>query len=150
MLGSRGIWHQGWKAVTTHPAISGWGDFNRDTWELYQTVEDRSESHNLAGQHPDKLQELINLWFNEAGKYQGFPIDDRRPIEIILTPRPQMSKVRDRYIYYQNTAEVGEAAAVNTRNRSFAIRAEIEIPSGGAEGVIFAHGSRFGAGTPSM
>ena len=144
MLGSRGIWHQGWKAVTTHPAISGWGDFNRDTWELYQTVEDRSESHNLAGQHPDKLQELINLWFNEAGKYQGFPIDDRSAIEILTTPRPKMTKPRERYIYYQNTAEVGEGAAVNTRNRSFAIRAEIEIPSGGAEGVIFAHGSRFG------
>jgi arylsulfatase len=55
-----------------------------------------------------------------------------------------MSKVRDRYIYYQNTAEVGEGAAVNTRNRSFAIRAEVEIPADGAEGVIFAHGSRFG------
>jgi arylsulfatase A-like enzyme len=144
MLGSRGIWHQGWKAVTTHPAVSGWGHFNQDTWELYNTVEDRSESHNLAAQQPEKLQELINLWFHEAGKYQGFPIDDRRPIEIILTPRPQMSKVRDRYIYYQNTAEVGEGAAVNTRNRSFAIRAEVEIPAGGAEGVIFAHGSRFG------
>ena len=144
MLGSRGIWHQGWKAVTTHPAVAGWGHFNQDTWELYHTAEDRSESHNLAGQHPDKLQELINLWFNEAGKYQGFPLDDRLPIEIILTPRPQMSKVRDRYIYYPNTAEVGEGAAVNTRNRSFAIRAEVEIPAGGAEGVIFAHGSRFG------
>lgn len=64
-------------------------------------------------------------------------------IEILMTPRPQMSKARDRYIYYPNTAEVGEGAAVNTRNRSFAIRAEVEIPASGAEGVIFAHGSRF-------
>ena len=77
MLGSRGLWHQGWKAVTTHPTIAGWGNYDKDIWELYNTVEDRSESHNLAAQHPEKLQELINLWFHEAGKYKGFPMDDR-------------------------------------------------------------------------
>jgi len=144
MLGSRGIWHQGWKAVTTHPTISGWSHFHQDTWELYQTTEDRSESHNLAAQYPDKLQELINLWHVEAGRYQAFPLDDRLPLEIVLTPRPQMTKPRERYVYYPNTAEVPESQAVNIRNRSYAIRAEVEIPAGGAEGVIFNHGSRFG------
>jgi len=144
MLGSRGIWHQGWKAVTTHPTIAGWGNYEKDTWELYQTVEDRSESHNLAAQYPDKLQELINLWFFEAGKYQGFPLDDRSGIEILTTPRPQMTKPRDRYVYYPDTAEIPESQAVNIRNRSYAIRAEVEIPASGAEGVVFAQGSRFG------
>ncbi len=144
MLGSRGIWHQGWKAVTTHPTIAGWGNYEKDIWELYQTVEDRSECHNLAAQYPDKLQELINLWFFEAGKYQGFPLDDRLPLEIILTPRPQMTKPRERYIYYSDTAEIPESQAVNIRNRSYSIRAEVEIPADGAEGVVFAHGSRFG------
>jgi arylsulfatase len=144
MLGSRGIWHQGWKAVTTHPTIAGWGNYMQDTWELYQTVEDRSETKNLAAQYPDKLQELIGLWFFEAGKYQGFPLDDRAAVEIMLTPRPQMTKPHDRYVYYPNTAEVPEAAAVRIINRSYAIRAEVEIPANGAEGVIFNHGSRFG------
>jgi arylsulfatase A-like enzyme len=144
MLGSRGIWHQGWKAVTVHPTLSGWSHFHQDTWELYQTTEDRSESHNLAAQYPDKLQELINLWHVEAGRYQGFPLDDRLPLEIVLTPRPQMTKPRERYVYYPNTAEVPESASVNIRNRSYAIRAEVEIPAGGAEGVIFNQGSRFG------
>ena len=144
MLGSRGLWHQGWKAVTTHPTIAGWGNYDKDIWELYNTVEDRSESHNLAAQHPEKLQELINLWFHEAGKYKGFPLDDRSALEIITTPRPQMTKPRERYIYYPDTAEIPESQAVNIRNRSFAIRAEVEIPDGGAEGVVFAHGSRFG------
>jgi arylsulfatase A-like enzyme len=144
MLGSRGIWHQGWKAVTTHPTIAGWSNYDKDTWELYQTVEDRSETKNLADQFPDKLQELINLWFFESGKYQGFPLDDRLPLEIILTPRPQMTKPRERYIYYPDTAEVPESQSVNIRNRSYTIRAEVEIPVGGAEGVIFNHGSRFG------
>jgi N-sulphoglucosamine sulphohydrolase, C-terminal len=144
MLGSRGIWHQGWKAVTTHPTVAGWGHYEKDTWELYQTVEDRSENHNLAAQYPDKLQELINLWFFEAGQYQGFPLDDRSPLEMLTTPRPQMTKPRERYVYYPDTAEIPESQAVNIRNRSYAIRAEVEIPSGGAEGVVFAHGSRFG------
>ena len=144
MLGSRGIWHQGWKAVTTHPTIAGWGNYDKDTWELYNTTEDPSESHNLAAQYPDKLQELINLWFFEAGKYQGFPLDDRSGVEIMTTPRPQMTEPRDRYVYYPDTAEIPESQAVNIRNRSYAIRAEVEIPAGGTEGVIFNHGSRFG------
>ncbi len=144
MLGTRGIWHQGWKAVTTHPAISGWSNYTQDTWELYHTAEDRSESKNLAEQYPDKLQELIGLWFFEAGKYQGFPLDDRSAVEILTTPRPQMTRPRDRYVYYPNTAEIPESQAVNIRNRSYAIRAEVVIPASGAEGVVFAHGSRFG------
>jgi arylsulfatase A-like enzyme len=144
MLGSRGIWHQGWKAVTTHPTIAGWGNYDKDIWELYNTVEDRSECRNLASQYPEKLQELINLWFHEAGKYQGFPLDDRLPLEIITTPRPQMTKPRERYVYYPDTAEIPESQAVNIRNRSYTIRAEVEIPDGGAEGVVFAQGSRFG------
>ena len=67
MLGSRGIWHDGWKAVTTHPTLSGWSDFNGDTWELYHTDVDRAELHDLAAEHPEKVRELVNLWFAKAG-----------------------------------------------------------------------------------
>ena len=84
MLGSRGIWHEGWKAVTTHPTIAGWSNFNDDTWELYHTDVDRSELHDLAAEQPEKLRELINLWFAEAGRNAAFPLDDRSPLEIIL------------------------------------------------------------------
>jgi arylsulfatase A-like enzyme len=61
MLGSRSIWHEGWKAVTTHPCLAGWANF--DEWELYHTDVDRSEVHNLASEQPDRLRELINIWF---------------------------------------------------------------------------------------
>ena len=83
MLGSRGIWHDGWKAVTTHPTLSGWGHFNEDEWELYNTDVDRSELHNLAAEHPDKVREMVNLWYAEAGANDGFPLDDRSALEII-------------------------------------------------------------------
>ena len=144
MLGSRGIWHDGWKAVTTHPTISGWSHFNDDTWELYHTDTDRAELHDLAAEHPDKLRELVNLWFAEAGANDAFPLDDRSPLEIILTPRPQLASPRDRYAYFPDTAEVPETQAVNIRNRSFSIGALVDIPAPGAEGVLFAQGARFG------
>ena len=88
MLGSRGIWHDGWKAITTHPTIAGWSNFNDDEWELYHTDVDRSELHDLAAEEPEKLRELVNLWFAEAGRNGAFPLDDRSALEIILTPRP--------------------------------------------------------------
>jgi arylsulfatase len=144
MLGSRGIWHEGWKAVTTHPTLSGWSHFNDDTWELYHVDTDRAEVHDLAAEHPEKVRELVNLWFAEAGQNDAFPLDDRSALEIIMTPRPQLASPRDRYAYFPDTAEVPEQQAVNVRNRSFTIGALVDIPDLGAQGVLFAHGSRFG------
>jgi arylsulfatase len=144
MLGSRGIWHDGWKAVTTHPTISGWGHFGQDEWELYHTDVDRSELHDLRAQEPERLQELISLWHAEAGANGAFPLDDRSAVEILNTPRPQLSAPRTRYVYYPDVAAVSEWQAVNTRNRSFSVGALVDIPSPGAAGVLFAIGSRFG------
>ena len=146
MLGSRGIWHKGWKANTVHPTIANWGNFNQDKWALYNVAEDRSEVHDLSGQYPEKLEALKMLWYHEAGKYQGFPLEDRSPVEVLTTPRPQLSPPRDRYIYTPGTSEVPESAAVNVRNRSYKIAANVKVSSNGAktEGVIFSHGSLFG------
>jgi arylsulfatase len=145
MLGSRAIWHDGWKAVTTHPTIAGWGHFMQDTWELYHTEVDRSELHDLAAEFPEKLREMVALWYSEAGANNAFPLDDRSPVEILTTPRPQIAKPRQRYVYYPNVAEVPENAAVNIRNRSYSIGALVDLPdASAAQGVLFAHGSRFG------
>jgi arylsulfatase A-like enzyme len=144
MLGSRGIWHDGWKAVTTHPTISGWSHFNDDTWQLYHVESDRSELHDLADERPDKLREMVNLWYAEAGDNQAFPLDDRSALEIILTPRPQLAESRERYVYFPDSAEVPEAQAVNVRNRSFTIGALVDIPGKDATGVLFSQGALFG------
>jgi hypothetical protein len=144
MLGSRGIWHDGWKAVTTHPTLSGWAHYNDDEWELYHTDVDRSEMNNLAAEHPERVRELVNLWFAEAGANGGFPLDDRSALELLTSPRPQLSSPRDRYVYFPNHAEVPEAQAVIVRGRSFVIGALVDIPEPGAQGVLFAQGSRFG------
>lgn len=144
MLGSRAIWHDGWKAVTTHPTLSGWGHYNDDEWELYHTDVDRSELNNLAAEHPDKVRELVGLWFAEAGANGGFPLDDRNASELFTAERPVLTPPRDRYVYFPDCAEVPESQAVNIRNRSFSIGALVDIPEGGADGVLIAQGSRFG------
>ncbi|MFI5637855.1 arylsulfatase [Streptomyces goshikiensis] len=144
MLGTRGIWHQGWKAVTTHPAISGWSEFHKDTWELYHTDTDRAELTDLAGQEPERLRQLIGLWFYEAGVNRAFPLDDRSALEILSTPRPELTPARNRYVYRPGGSEVPESVAVNIRNRSYSIGALVDLPGPGASGVLFSHGGRFG------
>jgi hypothetical protein len=144
MLGTRGIWEDGWKAVAVHGPLSGIGKYDEDDWELYNLEEDRAEARNLAAEHPDKLKGLIELWFEEARKYNVLPLDDRFPPEILNDPRPQPEEPRDTYVYYPGTAEVPEVVAVSTRGRSYKILADVELTSPDAEGVIFAHGSRFG------
>ena len=145
LLGTRSIWADGWKATTVHPAVGGWSDFANDTWELYHVAEDRSEMHNLADEHPEKLSDLIDLWFYEAGKYNGLPLDDRSPAELVGgTERPSLvDRHRDRYVFYPNTAMVPEGDMPSIRGRSFAGVVELDLgehPSG----VLFANGSRFG------
>jgi arylsulfatase len=100
--------------------------------------------HDLAAEQPDKLREMVNVWFAEAGANGAFPLDDRSAVEILMTPRPQLTASRTRYVYFPGTAPVPEWQAVSTRNRSFVIGAVVDIPRPGAEGVLFAMGSRFG------
>jgi arylsulfatase A-like enzyme len=144
MLGTRGMWEDGWKVVSVHGPTSGIGSFDADRWELYHVDEDRSEARDLAAEHPERTEALVKRWFEEAEKYDVLPLDDRTPVEILGDERPQAELPRDRYVYFPDAAEVPESAAVNIRGRSYRILAEVEITSPDAEGVIFAHGSRFG------
>jgi arylsulfatase A-like enzyme len=143
MLGSRGIWKDGWKAAAIHAPLSGKGNFDQDDWELYHVAVDRSESNDLAEENPEKLQELIDAWFVEAKKNNVLPLDDRSAAEIIGIERPSSEPVRDRYIYYPFAAAVPEGNAVNIRGRSYKILANVEVTNQ-TSGVVFAHGSRFG------
>ena len=143
MLGTRGIWEDGWKASALHAPISGKGHFDQDRWELYHVDEDRSESTNVADQHPDKLKGLIDAWYQEAKNNYVLPLDDRTAVDMITIERPRFEPLRDRYIYYPDTSPVPEAVAANIRGRSYKIVANVDL-TGDARGVLFAHGSRFG------
>jgi arylsulfatase A-like enzyme len=144
MLGTRGIWENGWKASAIHAPLTGKGHFDKDEWELYHVDKDRSEAVNLAKKHPDKLKALIEAWFEEADKNLVLPLDDRSAAELLAVERPTEEAPRKRYLYYPGTSPVPEGVAVNVRGRSFKILADVEITDKDCSGVIFAHGSRFG------
>ena len=78
MGGTRAIWHQGWKAAAVSPSAPDmWADYARQRWELFDTENDPSECHDLAAEQPEKLQELIGLWWREAGRYGALPLENR-------------------------------------------------------------------------
>jgi arylsulfatase len=160
-LGHRSIYHDGWKAVCPWPGPSfaeaaqkgrRWGDeitsealddLEENAWELYHVAEDFAESKNVAGLYPSKLREMISLWWTEAGKYNVLPLDGRGT-QRFSTPRPQVTAQRERYVYYAGGGMVPTGVAANVKNRPHSITADVILPEGGAEGVLLAHGARFG------
>jgi arylsulfatase len=151
MFGQRGLWHNGWKVVTEHGGTSGLGNFHNDRWQLFHTDEDRSEAHDLSDQYPEKIEQMKALWYAEAGKYNVLPLNDLafvssavdRETYLALTfkiPVPPSGQ----YTYYPGTAQIPERSAANTHGVSYKVLAEVELTDPDAQGVIFAHGSRFG------
>jgi arylsulfatase len=115
---------------------------------------DPTQSRNLAGQYPDKLELMKNIWFFQAGLYNGLPLDDRSTSEVLGGERPQLrppafseSDPQDKtfpYTYYPGGSEIPEAVAPNIRTRSYAIEATISNAEADMKGVLMAHGGRFG------
>jgi arylsulfatase A-like enzyme len=145
MLGTRGIWHRGWFANTVHAASpAGWSHFDKDRWELFDIAHDRSQCHDLAAEQPDRLAEMVDLWFAEAAKYNGLPLSDLNVFETMGRWRPYLAGERDSYSYYPGTADVGIGAVVELRGRSFAVLAEVSLDRADASGVVVKHGGAHG------
>lgn len=146
MLGSRGIWHKGWKASAEHGGITDIGNFNKDKWQLFNVDEDRAEANDLAEQHPEKLKELVHLWLAEAKKYNVLPLNDLGITGIHALEYKVEPPADGRYTYYPGTTEVPEASSARTLGTSFKILAEVELTDD-SQGVIVSQGSRFGGYT---
>jgi arylsulfatase len=144
MFGTRGLWKDGWMISSLHSPFSNTGDYENDEWELYHEAEDRAQSKNLADQHPEKVKELVKVYFEEAKKNLVLPLDDRLPAALLTTPRPTNEPPSNRHLYYPGTSAIPEGVAANIRGRSYKIMANVEITDADASGVLFAHGSRFG------
>jgi arylsulfatase A-like enzyme len=144
MVGTRGIWHKGWKAVTVHgPMPSNIGHYDQDQWQLFHTDEDRAEAIDLAQENPEKLKQMIDLWHEEAQKYNVFPLTDVSTVEIHALEYHVAAPKTGRYTYYPGTTEIPEASAARTLGSSFKILAEVEF-TGDTQGIIVSQGSRFG------
>jgi arylsulfatase len=145
---NRGIYHKGWTAVTRHSVPWDFGAqlpaLDDDVWELYDTSTDWSQAHDVAAQHPDMLRDLQRLWLIEAVKYNVLPLDDRR-IERFnsdIAGRPQLVK-GNAQILYGGMSRLSENSVLNLKNKSHAVTAEIDVPEGGANGVMVAQGGAF-------
>jgi arylsulfatase len=151
MLGSRAIHHEGWKAVTYKPigplyddGINWNAPFADDRWELYHVAEDPSEIHDLADQHPDRLADLIERWWEEARRNQVLPLDNRI-LHTLVNPKPDWRRPRLRTTYYPGGSAVPESVASNVKNRSHTIEVDLSMPAHDpAEGVLLAQGSVLG------
>lgn len=150
MMGTRGIWHDGWFANTVHPPTAatsgrpGWSNFGQDSWELFHIETDRSQIHDLAAHHPDKLDELKALWHEEALRYNGYPLNDLSVAELVARGAANAVAAPQRIRFYADTPACNTALTGLIRGRSFTVRAPISITSAEAEGVIFSQGSRSG------
>jgi arylsulfatase A-like enzyme len=150
MLANRAIYHEGWIASTTPPLapwLLGQGKMpnvvNGYAWELYNIAEDFSQSNDLAAKMPDKLRDMKELFLVEAAKYNVFPLDNDF-LQRITTPRPSATAGRTVFTYSGEMSGLPDGNAPNTLNKSYSITAEVEIPPGGAEGMLNTLGGRFG------
>jgi arylsulfatase A-like enzyme len=150
MLGNRAIYHDGWIASTT-PVTVPWELSSKPApdvltgykWELYKLDSDPTQFADLAPKMPDKLHEMQDLFMGEAKKYHVLPLDNST-LTRLLTARPSLTAGRTVFTYTGELGGVPAASAPSIIERSYKITADVDIPDGGAEGMIVTEGGRFG------
>jgi arylsulfatase A-like enzyme len=150
MFANRAIYHDGWVACTRHSIpwlmVAQLPAFDQDTWELYHVDEDFSQANDLAAQNPEKLKELQDIFTQEAIRNRVYPLDDRRAerFDARIAGRPDLMGPRTELTLYEGMIGISENAFINTKGRSFSVTADLDIPAGGANGVVIAQAGRFG------
>jgi arylsulfatase A-like enzyme len=148
ILGNRAIYHDGWIAATT-PVTFPWhmtptvpDVITGYSWELYDITSDYTEYNDLAARMPDKLKEMQDIFLVEAKKYNVLPLDNST-LTRMLTPRPSTAAGRTTFTYSGEVSGIPQSSAPRIMERSYTITADVEIPEGGAEGMIVTAGGRF-------
>src|SRR5450432_2247897 len=149
IFGNRAIYQDGWLAGTVHRAAWEFKvrrPLEDDIWELYDTRSDFSLANDLAAKNPEKLKELQDLFLKEAVQYNVLPLDDRLTERFVasMVGRPDLMAGRTSLTVYDGMKGMSENVFINLKNKSHTITAEVEIPEGGANGVILAQAGRFG------
>ena len=138
MLGHRGIWHDGWKAVTHHePGTS----FDDDKWELYHLDHDFSEFEDLAAKEPARLKAMVDLWWQEAERNGALPLDDRGAFALFFASRrPGLPNSRNRFVYYPPISHIVSDACPPVA-RGWCTIVELDHPKEGGDGALVARGN---------
>lgn len=146
MLGTRGIWHDGWFAGTVHPPTAsgpkGWSAFDRDRWELFRIATDRSQCHDLAAEQPDKLADLKQLWHEKASEHHAYPLADLSVMEIVMLAADEVGQTPSSASFYSGAPAGNTGFRGLVRGRSFTLRVPVSVERADAEGVLFSQGSR--------
>jgi arylsulfatase A-like enzyme len=147
MFCNRGIYHEGWTAVTRHSTpwvATAMPAFDDDVWELYGP-DDWTQAHDLSDEQPDKLRDLQRQFIIEAGKYNVLPLDDRRfeRFNADMAGRPQLVRGTTQLLFGR-MGRLTENSIVTMKNKSFSITSEVVVPASGAHGVILSQGGSFG------
>jgi arylsulfatase A-like enzyme len=149
LVGNRAIYKDGWMASTT-PLRLPWVTIGAEPspddykWELYNIKEDFSQANNLASKYPEKLKELQNAFDVEAKKYNVYPLDSSFASRADPAIRPSLTRGRSEFIYYPGMIRIPEGSAPDFKNKSWTVAAEVNIPAGGANGVLGTIGGRYG------
>jgi arylsulfatase len=149
MFANRALYNDGWVAATT-PTTPPWVAIADKTdpidgykWELYNIDEDFTESNDLAASNPEKLRELQRQFYIEAVKYDVLPLDNSKVERLDVNNRPSNIRGMSEFTYYDGMIRIPEGSAPDLKNKSFGISAVVEIPEGGAEGMLMTQGGRF-------
>ncbi len=148
MMGDRGIYHDGWFAGTTvhrYPweNLAPAGDLMSYEWHLWNLNKDWTQSDDVAAKYPDKLKEMENLFWQEARKYQVLPLDNSLVARAIV-PKPSITAGRNAFTWTEPMTGIPNGDAPSVLNTSYNLKAEVEIPQSGADGMLITQGGRFG------
>jgi arylsulfatase len=149
MMGDHAVYHDGWIASTkvTRPPWELTGSVNQDpmnnvTWELYDLSKDWTQYNDVSAANPKKVDELKSLFLTEAKKYGVLPLDASVAARLVA-PRPNITAGRTEFIYTKPLTGIPQGDSPLLLNTSYTIKADVEIPEGGAEGMILTSGGRF-------
>lgn len=148
MFGNRGIYCNGWTAVTKHqtPWVRGavLPAFDDDVWELYEPG-DWTQANDVSKTNTDKLHYLQRLWLMEAGRYKVLPLDDRlvEKMNPDTAGRPILIKGTTQ-VLFQGMGRLSENCVLSIKNKSHSVTANITVPDGGGQGVLVSQGANIG------
>jgi hypothetical protein len=150
MFGERGLYHDGWMASTL-PFRAPWDGtaaepkdvVNDAKWELYDLSTDWTQNKDLAAEHPEKLEELKDMFWIEASKYSVLPLD-ASALTRFIAPRPSIVAGRSEFTYTRPIVGIPLGTAPSVLNKSFSITADVEVADGGGDGMLMTQGGRFG------
>jgi len=149
MMGQWALYHDGW-LLSTKVNRAPWEAFgpanpdplNNQVFQLYDLTRDFSQANDIAAEHPDKVEEMRKMFVEEAKKYQVFPLDASVAARIVA-PRPNITAGRTEFVYTRPMTGLPQGDSPFLLNSSYTITADIDVPEGGAEGMILTSGGRF-------